>query len=142
MKGSCTHMKTKLTTLTIAQSIYVINKQVKRVSDPNVLYKLKHEAIAKLLRENKAKKLYLHRYSRKLIFVVVECEGYLFHHPASNDDLKEFEYQEVAYDRPNPRTDLRYLVAKRNLINYVTDDDSSNKAKKLLKQSVTNPPPH
>lgn len=125
-KGSYTHMKTKLTTLTIAASIYVINKQVKQVSNPSLLYKLKHGAIRKLLRENKATKLYLHRYSNKIIFVVVECEGYLFHYPASDTDLKELEFKEWSYDRPNPRTNLSYLSAKRNIIRYLETYTPSN----------------
>lgn len=126
-------MQTKLTPLIIAQSIYVINKRVKQVSDPNHLYKLKYDALTKLLKENKAKKLYLHRFNRahKLhasltiptnlnkIFVVVTCENYYFHYPANNKDLKELKFREKIYDNPNPPSDISYFTAKKNIINYL-----------------------
>lgn len=120
MKGSCTNMQ-KLTTLTIVESIFIINRRVKQVSDPSLLYNLKHDAIAKLLKENKATKLYLHRYSRKIIFVIVECEGgYLFHYPADQTDLKQLEYREVVLNHRNPPTTLSYFKAKRTLIDFTT----------------------
>lgn len=83
-----------------------LNKQVKtkQVTDNSLLYKLKHDALAKLLQENKANKLYLHKYSRKIIFIVVKCENYLFHHPASETDLKELEYKEVVFNHRIPPT--------------------------------------
>lgn len=134
-------MQRKLTPLVIAQSIYVINRRVKQVPDPDLLYKLKHEAIAKLLKENKAEKLYLHRFNRvqKLhallttptkidkIFVVVKCENYHFHYPANQMDLKELKFQNKIYDSPNPPSDISYFAAKKNILNYLESYTPSNR---------------
>lgn len=126
-------LKTKLTPLMIAESIYVLNIYAKKVPDSDYLYQLKYRAIEKLLAENKAQKVCLHRFKRvhqshdqyypltklQKIFVLVACENYCFHYPATAADLKSLPYQNQDPNIRNPATSVKYFVAKRNILQYL-----------------------
>lgn len=138
MTGVFINMPTELTPLIIAQSIHVINKRAKQVPDSNLLYQLKHTAIKKLIIENKAKKLYLHRFKcvQQLhnqinsseginkVFIVVFCENYYFHSPANKTDLDSLRFEKLQRGVFNPSTKMKYFKAKRNIIAYLKTTDS------------------
>ena len=126
-------LKTELTPLMIAESIYVVNIYAKKVPEPDYLYQLKYGAIEKLLAEKKAQKVCLHRFKRvhqshnqyfpltklQRIFVLVACENYYFHYPASDADLKSLRYQDHDPDIRNPFSSVKYYAAKRNILQYL-----------------------
>lgn len=117
----------------IAQAIYVINRRAKVAPDSSALYSLKHAAIKKLLSEQRATKLCIHRFKRvhqfhsildskvdvQTTFILVSCGEYIFHYPAEKQDLKDLQYKKKIVSIRNPHSELRYSSAKRILLQYL-----------------------
>lgn len=117
----------------IAQAIHVINRRAKIVPDSSVLYSLKYEAIKKLLYEQRATKLCLHRFKRvhhfhsirdssidfQTIFTLVSCGGYIFHYPAEKQDIKSLQFKQKIVGIRNPHSEMGYAAAKRLLLQYL-----------------------
>lgn len=117
----------------IAQAIYVINRRAKVVPDSSVLYSLKHNAIMKLLSEQRATKLCVHRFKRvqqfhsirdskidiNTIFTLVSCGEYIFHYPADPQDIKDLLFQQKIIGIRNPHSEMSYSSAKRLLLQYL-----------------------
>lgn len=122
-----------LKTNEIAQAIYVINRRAKAVPDSSVLYSLKHKAIKKLLSEQRATKLCVHRFKRvhqfhsirdsiidiTTVFTLVACGEYIFHYPAEPEDIKNLLFQQKIIGIRNPHSDMSYSSAKRLLLQYL-----------------------
>lgn len=121
------------TTDEIAQAIYVVNRRAKIVPDASMLYALKHEAIKKLVTEQRATRLCVHRFKRvrqlhsirdakvdiNTIFTLVSCGDYIFHYPAERQDIKDLLFQQKIIGIRNPRSQMNYSTAKRLLIEYL-----------------------
>lgn len=117
----------------IAQAIHVINRRAKIVPDSSVLYSLKHEVIKKLLSEQRATKLCLHRFKRvhqlhsirdsridfHTIFTLVSCGEYIFHYPAEKQDIKDLQFKQKIVSIRNPHSETSYASAKRLLLQYL-----------------------
>lgn len=121
------------TTDEIAQAIYVVNCRAKIVPDASMLYALKHDAIKKLVTEQRATRLCVHRFKRvhlfhsirdvkvdiNTIFTLVSCGEYIFHYPAERQDIKDLLFQQKIIGIRNPRSEMSYSSAKRLLIEYL-----------------------
>lgn len=109
----------------LAQAIFIVNRHAKTAPNPKYLYRLKHEAIKKLLTEGKAKKLGLHfsqnpKFSQQQSDVLVKCGRYSFHIPPTKQDFRELPHL-GKLDRfvRNPKTRLPLSEAKRLLEMFV-----------------------
>lgn len=121
------------TTDEIAQAIYVVNRRAKIVTDASILYGLKHDAIKKLVTEQRATRLCVHRFKRvhqfhsirstkvdiNTIFTLVSCGEYIFHYPAERQDIKDLLFQQKIIGIRNPCSEMSYASAKRLLIEYL-----------------------
>ena len=121
------------TTDEIAQAIYVVNRRAKTVPDASMLYALKHDAIKKLVAEQRATRLCVHRFKRvqqfhsirnlkidiNTIFTLVSCGEYIFHYPANHQDIKDLLFQQKIDGIRNPRSEMSYSSAKRILFEYL-----------------------
>ncbi|WP_059169965.1 YkyB family protein [Bacillus sp. FJAT-27445] len=81
----------------LSQAIYIVNRHAKTAPNPKFLYLLKHEAIKKLLREGKARKVGLHfsrhpKNSQQQSDVLVECGEYTFHIPPEKKDFADLPH--------------------------------------------------
>lgn len=117
----------------IAQAIHVINRRAKMVPDPSALYSLKQAAIQKLISEQRATKLCIHRFKRvrqfhsirdsridiQTIFTLVSCGEYIFHYPAEKKDIKDLQYKQKIVNIRNPHSEMRYSSAKRILLHSI-----------------------
>lgn len=117
----------------IAQAIYVINRRAKVAPDSSALYALKHAAIKKLLSEQRATKLCIHRFKRvhhfhsildskvdvPTTFTLVSCGEYIFHYPAEKQDLKDLQYEKEIVSIRNPYSKMKYSSAKHILLQYL-----------------------
>lgn len=109
----------------LGQALFIINRHAKTALDPSSLYLLKQEALKKLLKENKAKKIGLQfsnnpRKSKQHSVVLVEIGEYLFHIPAKSEDksnLKHLGYPDGSHHNPKPKLSLS--KAKSILSNYL-----------------------
>jgi hypothetical protein len=86
-----------LTIENLAQAIFIVNRHAKTAINPKFLYKLKHEALKKLIVEGKAKKVGLHfsdnpRNSQQQSDVLVECGRYTFHIPPMKTDFLDLPH--------------------------------------------------
>ena len=118
----------------IAQAIYVINRRAKVIPDSSALYSLKHAAIKKLISEQRATKLCIHRFKRvhqfhsilnskidiHTIFTLVSCGEYIFHYPAEKQDIKDLQYKQKIVNIRNPRSEMSYSSAKHILLQYLS----------------------
>jgi hypothetical protein len=81
----------------LSQAVFIVNRHAKTAINPKFLYKLKHEALKKLIMEGKAKKVGLHfsenpRNSQQQSDVLVECGRYTFHIPPTKADFAELPH--------------------------------------------------
>lgn len=114
----------------LAQALFIINRHAKTALDPSALYLLKQEALKKLLKEKKAKKIGLQfsnnpRKSKQHSVVLVEIGEYLFHLPAKSEDknnLKHLGYPDGKHHNPKPQLSLS--KAKAILLDYLGWDES------------------
>lgn len=118
-------MKVNWTLEDIAKALFVVNRHAKTASDPSHLYQLKKLTVAKLLEQNKAKKIGLHfsehpKLSRQHSTMLVQIADYYFHIPAAKEDFKTLPHLgELDKTFRNPRPNLSLSQAKRILSGYL-----------------------
>ena len=136
----------KYTTKEIAEAIFTVNKHAKTAIHPRYLYALKNNAIKKLLKEGRAKKLGLHygnsQRSMQSSAVSIACGDYLFHTTPTKADFAELPhlgYQDENYR--NPHTVMNFKLAKTILTNYtgLPLEGKTNKIKEKATQRVNQP---
>lgn len=116
------HLKPTIENL--SQAIFVVNRHAKTAPNPKFLYKLKHDALQKLLAEGKAKKIGLHfsnnpKYSQQQSDVLIVCGKYSFHLPPAKNDFDTLPHLGKLDDNiRNPRTNLSLSKAKKLLMMY------------------------
>ncbi|HEY2422037.1 MAG TPA: YkyB family protein [Neobacillus sp.] len=108
----------------LAQAVFIVNRHAKTAINPKFLYKLKHEALKKLVIEGKAKKIGLHfsenpRNSQQQSDVLVECGRYTFHIPPTKIDFIELPHLgKLDGSMRNPKATLSLNQAKAFLQSY------------------------
>ncbi|MGD7043498.1 YkyB family protein [Jeotgalibacillus proteolyticus] len=114
----------KNTVSALSQALFTVNKHAKTASDPKYLYKLKKEALSKLLQEDKARKIGLQfsrnpGMSQQRSDVLVECGEYLFHLPPKKEDFTTLPHLGKLSDTfRNPKTKMSLREAKTLLQSY------------------------
>lgn len=122
----------------LSQAIFIVNRHAKTAPNPKFLYKLKHDALQKLLKEGKAKKMGLHfsnnpRFSQQQSDVLVVCGKYSFHLPPSKNDFEHLPHLgKLQENIRNPRAQLSLNEAKKLLSSYtgLKEDDNRNEPPK------------
>lgn len=115
----------------IAQAIFSVNRHAKTAPEPQHLYFIKKEAINKLLREKRAKKIGLHfsdrpKYSNQHSTLLVKVADYYFHIPPTKDDFKELEHLgSLDKNYRNPQSKMSLSQAKRILYPYINYKSST-----------------
>jgi len=129
----------------LAQAIFTVNRHAKTAPNPKFLYKLKQEALHKLIKEGKAKKVGLHfsenpRLSQQQSDVLVECGKYSFHIPPLKDDFQKLPHlgKLNAFVR-NPKSTLSLTQAKRLLLSYTGIKEPNNHPMKKHKHTYEKP---
>jgi hypothetical protein len=108
----------------LSQAIFVVNRHAKTAINPRYLYKLKQEALKKLIEQNKAKKIGLHfsgnpKNSQQQSDVLVKCGRYTFHIPPIKKDFTELPHLgKLDNQVRNPKTSLSLNTAKTILQTY------------------------
>lgn len=122
----------------LSQAIFIVNRHAKTAPNPKFLYKLKHDALQKLLKEGKAKKVGLHfsnnpRFSQQQSDVLVVCGKYSFHLPPSKNDFAQLPHLGKLQEHiRNPKAFVSLSEAKRLLSFYtgLKEDENQNQPKK------------
>jgi hypothetical protein len=123
-RKSSSHPPLDSTIENLAQAIFTVNRHAKTAPNPKYLYKLKHEALKKMISEGKAKKVGLHfsqnpKFSQQQSSVLVVCGDYSFHIPPSKNDMKLLPHLGHLNDYVrNPKSRLSLNQAKRLLQSY------------------------
>lgn len=108
----------------LSQAIFTVNRHAKTAPNPKFLYKLKQEALLKLIREGKAKKIGLHfssnpKYSQQQSDVLVKCGKYSFHLPPTKVDFERLPHLGKLNELVrNPRSSLSLTQGKKLLMTY------------------------
>lgn len=108
----------------LSQAIFIVNRHAKTAPNPKFLYKLKHDALQKLLKEGKAKKIGLHfsnnpKFSQQQSDVLVVCGKYSFHLPPSKSDFENLPHLgKLDQNVRNPKAHLSLHAAKKLLTLY------------------------
>lgn len=121
----------------LSQAIFIVNRHAKTAPNPKFLYKLKHDALQKLLKEGKAKKVGLHfsnnpRFSQQQSDVLVVCGNYSFHLPPSKNDFTHLPHLgKLQENIRNPKSYISLNEAKRLLSSYTgLKEDNDHPPKK------------
>ncbi|MBT2687821.1 hypothetical protein J7I93_06490 [Bacillus sp. ISL-47] len=108
----------------LSQAIFTVNRHAKTAPNPKFLYKLKHDALQKLIKEGKASKVGLHysgnpKNSQQQSDVLVKCGNYSFHLPPSKEDFSKLPHlgKLDSFVR-NPKASLSLTTAKKLLMTY------------------------
>ncbi|MBP2239941.1 hypothetical protein J2Z40_000494 [Cytobacillus eiseniae] len=127
----------------LSQAIFTVNRHAKTAPNPKFLYKLKQEALQKLIKEGKAKKVGLHfsgnpKFSQQQSDVLVECGLYTFHLPPTKIDFEQLPHLGHLNDYiRNPRSSLSLNNAKKLLISYTgLKEDNPNQPKRQYNKPV------
>jgi hypothetical protein len=116
----------------LSQAIFIVNRHAKTAPNPKFLYKLKHDALQKLLKEGKAKKVGLHfsnnpKFSQQQSDVLVVCGKYSFHLPPSKNDFSHLPHLgKLDNNVRNPRAHLSLNDAKKLLLFYTGLKEENN----------------
>lgn len=117
----------------LAQAIFIVNRHAKTAPNPKFLYKLKHDALKKLIKEGKAKKIGLHfsnnpKFSQQQSDVLVVCGKYSFHLPPTRKDFETLPHLgKLDENKRNPKAHISLSEAKKLLIQYLGYKDSQPK---------------
>ncbi|MEH7110149.1 YkyB family protein [Bacillus sp. JJ1764] len=118
------HKNLNLTIDNLSQAVFIVNRHAKTAPNPKFLYKLKQEALKKLIEEGKARKIGLHfsenpRNSQQQSDVLVECGNYLFHIPPAKTDFHDLPHLgKLDGHVRNPKAVLSLNTAKTLLQRY------------------------
>ncbi|MGJ7923146.1 YkyB family protein [Neobacillus sp. LXY-4] len=126
----------------LSQAIFIVNRHAKTAPNPKYLYKLKHEALKKMLREGKAKKVGLHfsanpKLSQQQSDVLVVSGNYSFHIPPSKEDFSSLPHLGKLDDHvKNPKARLPLTAAKLLLQTYtgIRENEAPSKQKPKPRQ--------
>lgn len=120
----------------LSQAIFTVNRHAKTAPNPKFLYKLKHDALQKLLKEGKAKKVGLHfsnnpKLSQQKSDVLVVCGNYSFHLPPSKNDFTHLPHLgKLQENVRNPKSHISLNEAKRLLSTYTGLKEENNQTPK------------
>lgn len=109
----------------IAKAIFTVNRHAKAALKPQHLYKIKKEAINRLLKEGKAEKVGLHfsnnpRLSNQHSILLIKVADYYFHLPPKKEDFKQLKHLGVLDDNyRNPGTRMSLSHAKKIIYEYI-----------------------
>lgn len=109
----------------LAKAIYTVNRHAKAAPKPQHLYSIKKEAIHKLLKEKKARKIGLHfsnnpKFSNQYSTLLVKVADYYFHLPPTKEDFKNLEHLgSLDENFRNPKTQMSLSVAKKIIYDYI-----------------------
>ncbi|WP_407644168.1 YkyB family protein [Falsibacillus albus] len=112
------------TTQNLARALFTVNRHAKTATNPKFLYNLKRQAICKMIKEGKAKKIGLHfsenpKFSKQQSDVLVKCGEYLFHIPPSKDDFENLTHLgQLDHSTRNPNYRMPLNQAKKLLQQY------------------------
>lgn len=141
-RNASPQLKTSIENL--SQAIFIVNRHAKTAPNPKFLYKLKHDALLKLLKEGKAKKVGLHfsnnpKFSQQQSDVLVVCGNYSFHLPPSKSDFETLPHLgKLDHNVRNPKAHLSLNEAKKLLSFYtgVKEDKHAQPKKKQYQKPV------
>ncbi|MDZ5470587.1 YkyB family protein [Bacillus sp. 31A1R] len=108
----------------LSQAIFIVNRHAKTAPNPKFLYKLKHDALQRLIKEGKAKKVGLHfsenpKYSQQQSDVLVVCGEYSFHLPPSKNDFSSLPHLGKLDNRVrNPKASISLNQSKKLLMSF------------------------
>jgi hypothetical protein len=136
-----------LTLENLTQAVFIVNRHAKTATNPKYLYKLKHEALKKLLLQGKAKKIGLHfsenpRNSKQQSDVLVECGNYTFHIPPTKNDFTELPHLgKLDSSIRNPKASISLNQAKALLQNFtgISENDQSTPGHKKPQPTYQKP---
>lgn len=123
-------LQMNLTVENLCRAIYTVNRHAKTAINPRFLYRLKHEALEKLIEEGKAKKVGLHfsdhpKNSRQQSDVLVECGKFTFHIPPAKIDFSNLPHLgKLNSHVRNPKVSLSLNLAKSILQAYTGISES------------------
>lgn len=126
-------MKQEINVDEIARAIFTVNRHAKAALQPKHLYTIKKEAIAKLIREKKAKKIGLHfsnnpKLSNQHSILLVKVGAYYFHLPPQKEDFKNLEHLgKLDENFRNPPAKMSLSHAKKTLYHYIGWKESKSK---------------
>ena len=135
--------KHALTDQELAESLFIINRHAKTAPEPKELYDLKKQTIAKLLKENRAKKVGLHfsdhpKLSQQHSTLLIQIGNYYFHIPAQKKDFQQLRHLgKLDKDYRNPKPRLSLSRAKKNLYRYLDRKPAPSNNKSFQKSSYT-----
>lgn len=121
-----------ISTNSIAEAIFIVNKHAKTAVEPKQLYTLKRLSLTKLLQEGKAKKTGLHfsdnpRFAAQQSDVIVACGAYVFHLPPTKEDFKELPHLgKRSTSIRNPKAIMSLSKAKQILQAYIGQANEFN----------------
>ena len=126
MRNQHNHPPTNLslTIENLAQAVFIVNRHAKTATNPKYLYKLKHEALKKLIEEGKAKKVGLHfsenpKNSKQQSDCLVQCGSYTFHIPPIKQDFVDLPHLgKLDGSTRNPKACVSLNQAKMILQTY------------------------
>lgn len=127
----------------LSQAIFIVNRHAKTAPNPKFLYQLKHEALKKMLKEGKAKKVGLHfsanpKLSQQQSDVLVVCGNYSFHIPPAKEDFNSLPHLgKLSANVQNPKTRLPLVASKSLLLLYTgmkENDGPMNRTKRSYKK--------
>ena len=127
----------------LATAIYTVNRHAKTAIDNKPLYELKKQAIQKMLKENKAKKIGLHfvrnpKKSQQQSSVLIQCADYYFHMIPVKEDFKILPHLGHLDDNyRNPIRKMNLRTAKQILTDYLGPQYAYTKMKKPTKSCVS-----
>jgi len=116
----------------IAKALYTVNRHAKTAPEPQHLYYIKKEAINKLLKERKAKKIGLHfsdhpKFSNQHSTLLVKVDEYYFHIPPTKEDFKELKHLgSLDQNYRNPQSKMSLSKAKKVIYRYIDYHPSKN----------------
>lgn len=117
----------------LAQAIFTVNRHAKTALEPKHLYKIKKDAIEKLLKQNKAKKIGLHyvnnpKYSMQYSTLLIQVADYYFHIPPSKEDFETLDHLgELDETYRNPKTQMSLSKAKKIIYDFIDFREERNK---------------
>jgi len=127
----------------LATAIYTVNRHAKTAIDNKPLYELKKQAIQKMLKENKAKKIGLHfvrnpKKSQQQSSVLIQCADYYFHMIPVKEDFKTLPHLGHLDDTfRNPIRKMNLRTAKQILQDYLGPQFTHTTITKPMKKCVS-----
>lgn len=129
----------------LSQAIFIVNRHAKTAPNPKFLYKLKHDALQKLIKEGKAKKVGLHysenpKFSQQQSDVLIVCGEYSFHLPPSKNDFASLPHLgKLDSNIRNPKAKISLNQAKKLLSTYTgskEQDGAQRQQKRIYEKPV------